>query len=84
MPRALALALGAALAFSAMPASADDGTVAFMQRFSGAWIGSGQVLVGTDTGFEFACTLNGDPDGTKLTFDMRGASLGSVKRVPSA
>ena len=33
-----------------------------MQRFSGAWIGSGQLLVGTDTGLEFACELNGDPE----------------------
>jgi hypothetical protein len=72
MPRVLALALGAALAVSTLPARADDGTAEFMKRFSGAWIGSGHFLVGTDTGLEFACTLDGDPDGAKLTFDMRG------------
>ena len=69
MPRAFAVVLSAALAVAALPARADD-TGQFMQRFSGAWIGSGHLLVGTDT--EFACTLNGDPNTSKLTFDMSG------------
>jgi hypothetical protein len=70
MPRVLTLCLGALVALAAVPASADDGTGAFMKRFSGSWIGSGHMLVGTD--IEFACTLNGDPDAEKLTFDMSG------------
>src|SRR5262245_51753476 len=70
MPRVLAFVLSALLA-TALPARADD-TAKFIQRFSGAWIGTGQLLVGPDTDLEFACTLNGDPDGTKLTFDMSG------------
>jgi hypothetical protein len=57
---------------AALPASAGDNTGVFMKRFSGAWIGSGHLLVGTETGLEFACNLNGDPDATKLTFEMSG------------
>ena len=71
MPRVLAFALTAILALASFPARADD-TAAFMKRFSGAWIGSGQLLVGTETGLEFACELKGDPSETKLTFGMTG------------
>ena len=71
MPRVLALCLSAALGMAALPAHADE-TGVFMKRFSGAWIGSGHLLVGTETGLEFACNLNGDPDATKLTFEMSG------------
>ena len=70
MPRVLAVCLSAVLAMAALPARAADDTGVFMKRFSGAWIGSGHLLVGTD--MEFACTLNGDPDATKLTFEMSG------------
>ena len=44
-----------------------------MQRFSGAWMGSGQILVGTEKGLEFPCDAERRPDGTKLTFGMSGA-----------
>src|SRR5689334_12104175 len=71
MLRVPALVLGAILAAAAFPAYADD-TSAFMQRFSGDWIGSGHLLVGTQNGLEFACELTGDPDATKLTFGMKG------------
>jgi hypothetical protein len=70
MPRFPAFALGALLAAStAFPASADD-TAKFIQRFSGAWIGSGQLLVGSAA--EFACELKGDPSDSQLTFGMTG------------
>jgi hypothetical protein len=71
MSRALPIAFCALLASTALPARADD-TAAFMQRFSGAWIGSGHLLVGTQNGLEFACELKGDPDKSKLTFGMSG------------
>jgi hypothetical protein len=71
MPRVLAVCLSAVLAMATLPARADD-TGVFMKRFSGAWIGSGHLLVGTETGLDFACNLSGDPDATKLTFEMSG------------
>ncbi len=71
MPRVAAFALAAAFAAAALPARAGDGTD-FMQRFSGSWIGSGQVLFGAEPRPEFACELSGDPDAAKLTFGMSG------------
>lgn len=73
MPRVTTLALSAALALgvSTLPAQADD-VAAFMQRFSGAWIGSGQMLVGADPRPEFACELKGGTSAGRLTFGMAG------------
>jgi hypothetical protein len=81
MPRVLVFALSAALALATLPARADD-TAAFMKRFSGAWIGSGQLLVGTETGLEFACELKGDPSEAKLTFDMKGTCRMGAMSAP--
>ncbi len=66
MPRATALVLAAAftLSASALPARAGDAT-SFMQRFSGDWIGTGQLLFGAEPRPEFACELNGSTDGGK-------------------
>jgi hypothetical protein len=77
MPRILAFAFGALLvASTVLPARADD-TAKFIQRFSGSWIGSGQILVGTTV--EFACELNGDPSEKQLTFGMSGTCrMGSL------
>lgn len=71
MPRVFAFVLSLALTVlsASLPARADD-AAAFMQRFSGAWIGTGQLLFGD--GMEFACELNGDPSETQLTFGMTG------------
>jgi len=73
MPRVLAIALTAALALAAaaLPARADD-AADFMQRFSGKWVGTGQLLFVTTGTSEFACELNGDPSETQLTFGMTG------------
>ncbi len=79
MPRALVFLLSAIVAMAALPARADDAG-AFMQRFSGAWIGSGHMLVGTD--IEFACELNGDPSETKLTFGMKGTCRMGTMSAP--
>jgi hypothetical protein len=43
-----------------------------MQRFSGAWIGTGQLLFGPAPRLEFACELNGDPGAGQRTFGMTG------------
>jgi hypothetical protein len=69
MPRVAAFALSAALLALAPAAFAEEGA-AFMQRFSGSWIGSGQVLFGPEPRAEFACELRGDPNAS--TFGMSG------------
>ncbi|HEX9904094.1 MAG TPA: hypothetical protein VGA77_03940 [Propylenella sp.] len=71
MSRVLTLALSAALALGAAApvANAEDG-VAFMERFSGKWVGSGQLLVGGS--IEFACELKGNPNAGPSTFGMTG------------
>jgi hypothetical protein len=83
MPRVLAVALSAALAVAsaATPASAND-AAQFMQRFSGKWVGSGQLLFVTTGTSEFACELNGDPSETKLTFAMSGTCRMGVLSAP--
>jgi hypothetical protein len=68
MSRVAVLLLSAALAATALPARADD-AAAYMQRFSGKWVGTGQLLFGDAA--EFACELNGDP-GSQLSFAMSG------------
>jgi hypothetical protein len=71
-PRVPAFALSAALALAAAIPSGASAAEDFMQRFSGAWIGSGQVLFGAEPRPEFACALSGDPDASKLIFGMTG------------
>ncbi len=68
---AFAVSAAVALAASALPAQAGENTD-FMQRFAGAWIGSGQVLFGAEPRPEFACELKGDPNVGQLTFGMSG------------
>jgi len=72
MPRFLSLALTLILVLAAsLPARAED-AIEFMQRFSGKWIGTGQLLFVTTGTSEFACELNGDPSEKQLTFGMSG------------
>ena len=77
MSRVVSLALSAALALgAALPAAAED-SVAFMERFGGKWVGTGQLLVGNSA--EFACELNGMPKAGQSTFDMTGTCrMGSM------
>lgn len=80
MPRAPLLALLAALAIAPFaPASAETKVpaesaeaVQFMQRFSGQWRGTGRVLIGSQSGFQFHCELQGSPSRTQMTFAMKG------------
>jgi hypothetical protein len=63
----------AAVALMALGGSASANDAAdFMARFSGAWLGTGQLLIGSDNGLKFHCSLNGDPSATQLTFNMSG------------
>ena len=72
MSRALLCALFAALAMSApAPAHAAD-AADFIEKFSGEWLGTGQILFGSENGLKFHCALNGDPSRTQLTFGMKG------------
>ncbi len=73
MFRLTSLVLCAALLFgsTATPAWADD-AADFMQRFSGKWYGTGQLLFGAENGMEFACELNGDSSASQLSFGMTG------------
>lgn len=70
MSRVLALALLAALS-TAAPASADD-AADFVGKFSGEWLGTGQLLFGPQFGTKFHCELNGTPSKSQLTFGMKG------------
>jgi len=82
MSRVLSLALAAALAGgSALPAHAGEATD-FMARFSGEWLGSGQLLVGSENGLKFDCELDGDPSRTQLTFAMKGRCWMGVLSAP--
>lgn len=85
MPRFLAITLGAILAVAAsLPALADD-AAEFMQRFSGKWVGTGQLLFTTAGSTDFACELNGDPSATQLTFGMTGRCwMGSLSAPVNA
>lgn len=81
MPRVLAIAASAALllAATALPARAANDAATFMQKFSGKWVGTGQLLFVTTGTSEFACDLNGDPSATQLTFAMTGTCrMGSL------
>jgi hypothetical protein len=73
MSRLVSLFLGIALlgGTAAVPATADD-AAEFMARFSGDWLGTGELLVGPESGLQFHCELEGDPSRTQLTFGMTG------------
>jgi hypothetical protein len=71
MSRVISLIFLAAFCLHAAPARADDAGE-FMSRFSGEWLGSGQLLVGAENGLKFSCELDGDPSRTRLTFGMKG------------
>jgi hypothetical protein len=43
-----------------------------MSRFSGAWLGTGELLLGSDSGMKFNCELNGNPSKSQLSFGMKG------------
>lgn len=82
MSRAAVLALLAGLVVGApAPARADD-AADFMQRFSGEWLGTGQLLLGAENGLKFNCELKGDPSRTKLTFGMSGKCWMGVLSAP--
>lgn len=75
MSRVLAFALSAALAAAALPASAEQ----MMTRFSGDWVGTGQVLLGGQYGAMFRCELKGDPARQADRFDLTGRCwMGSI------
>ena len=69
MSRLAAVALLASLAAS--PVLADDAGD-FMQKFSGDWLGTGQLLFGPQFGTKFNCELEGSPNKTQLVFGMHG------------
>jgi hypothetical protein len=68
VPSLFAAALAAWMAAS--PARADDATE-IMARFSGEWLGTGQLLIGPQNGLQFHCALTGDPH-SRLGFGMTG------------
>ena len=67
-----AFALAALVALGGSGAARANDAAEFMARFSGAWLGTGQLLFGSDNGLKFHCALNGDPSRTQLTFNMSG------------
>ena len=72
MSRIFPLALLALVAGSAaLPARADD-AADFIANFSGAWLGTGQLLVGAENGVKFSCELAGNPIRSELSFGMQG------------
>ena len=72
MSRFASLAVLAALCLGPANAARAADPTAFMEKFSGAWLGTGQLLIGSDNGLQFHCELNGDPSRTRLTFGMTG------------
>ena len=68
VPSLFATALVAWMAAS--PARADDASE-IMARFSGEWLGTGQLLFGPQNGLQFHCALTGDPH-SRLGFGMTG------------
>ncbi len=65
-------ALAVALAFSTAATARADDAADFMARFSGEWLGTGQLLLGAENGLKFHCELKGDPSASQLTFSMSG------------
>jgi len=74
------VALSAAAQFS--PALAAEDHAAFMSRFSGAWLGTGEFLVGTEAGAKFSCELNGNPSRSRLSIGMQGRCWMGVISAP--
>jgi len=76
MSRAAAFALTVALvAAAALPARAEQ----LIERFSGEWSGTGQILFGPLYGREFQCDLKGNPSPSLISFDLTGrCSLGGL------
>ena len=72
MFRLVQLAMCAVLAVGWTAGAKANDAAEFMQRFSGKWYGTGQLLFGAESGVEFACELNGDPSASQLTFGMTG------------
>src|SRR3712207_205128 len=72
MSRVTSLLFLAALCFQGASARAADDAGEFMARFSGEWLGTGQLLVGAENGLTFSCELDGAPSRTRLTFAMKG------------
>ncbi|MGQ7792638.1 hypothetical protein ACUN0C_09535 [Faunimonas sp. B44] len=72
MPRVPALALAALVATAPAAMAAPDEALTFMQRFSGEWLGTGQLLIGPQVGTKFHCALAGDPSRTQMTLGMTG------------
>ena len=70
MFRVLSLVFAAALSFNG-PAFAGEASD-FMERFSGDWLGTGQLLVGSESGLQFSCELKGNPSRSQLSFGMSG------------
>ncbi len=77
----LSAALAAVLAAGALPARAEQ----MMTRFSGAWVGTGQVLLGGQYGAMFRCELKGSPNGAQDRFDLSGRCwMGAMSAPVSA
>ena len=65
-------------------ARADD-AAEFMQRFSGAWQGTGEFLIGPEDGVAFRCTLEGELSRAGTTFGMTGrCSMGAFSAAVHA
>ncbi|WP_026379635.1 hypothetical protein [Afifella pfennigii] len=69
---AAALALAAPLSVPSQAAEVDQDAALFMERFGGAWRGSGRLLVGPESGLRFHCALEGDPSRSQMAFGMTG------------
>ena len=55
-----------------LPAQAGD-PYKVAERFSGDWLGTGQLLIGPRSGLKFHCELSGDPRASKImSFKMKG------------
>ncbi len=63
--------VAACLWLGVVPATAGEPSEV-MARFSGSWIGTGQLLLGEQSGLQFHCELDGEPTKTQLTFRMKG------------
>ncbi len=78
--RRVAVAFFVALAFvSTVPVVHAEELIA---RFSGDWIGTGQLLFGPQYGQEFHCELNGKPSASQMRFDMRGRCWSGLLSAP--
>ena len=65
------VAAAACLWLGVIPGQAREAS-GVIARFSGTWIGTGQLLFGQQSGLQFHCELEGEPTKTQLTFRMKG------------